>query len=51
MPMSPKFWARFSGGLTSAMYAAAVPIDAPQMPATTRPRKNHASDGAKASST
>jgi len=51
MPMRPKFCARFSGGLTSAMYAAAVPMEAPHNPATRRPRKNQASDGANASST
>ncbi len=49
-PISPKFWARFSGGDTSAMYAETAEMFAPVMPAITRPRNSHAKLGANAKS-
>ncbi len=45
-PISPKFFARFSGGLTSAMYADAGPNVAPAIPAIVRPKNNQPSVGA-----
>ena len=46
-PMRPKFWARRSGGLTSAMKALAVEYVAPAIPASTRPANSSHSVGAK----
>ena len=37
-PNSPKFWARSSGGNTSAIYALAIPYVEADMPAMKRPR-------------
>ena len=44
----PKFWARFSGGLMSVMYAYAVVNEAPATPASARPTNNQAIVGAMA---
>ena len=48
IPISPKFAARFSGGLTSAIYAAAAAKLAPVIPAIIRPAKNQPRLGANA---
>ena len=46
-PTSPKFCARFSGGLMSARYAYAGVYEAPAIPATARPTNNQAMVGAR----
>ena len=48
LPIMPKAAARFSGGVTSAMYALAVDIFAVAMPESTRPAKSHQRFGASA---
>ncbi len=45
-PSIPNRAARFSGGVTSAMYAVAAEKLADVMPETTRPTKSHAIEGA-----
>ena len=45
-PTKPKFWARVWGVETSAMYALAVVMLAPMMPAMMRPRNNQPMLGA-----
>ena len=45
-PIKPKFCARFSGVLISAMYAEAVVKLAPVIPAIMRPTNNHQIVGA-----
>ena len=47
-PIIPKLAARFSGGVTSEMYAAAVLKLAAVMPEITRPRSSHQRFGASA---
>src|SRR5271169_1063181 len=47
-PISPKLAARFSGGVTSEMYAPAVLKLAAQIPDITRPTKSHQTLGASA---
>ena len=47
-PTKPKAPARFSGGVTSAMYAVAVVNPAAVIPERTRPMKSQVSEGAKA---
>jgi hypothetical protein len=46
-PISPKLWARFSGGVTSAIYAIDGEYTAPATPAIARPMKSNAKVGAK----
>ena len=45
-PIRPKLAARFSGGLTSAMYAPTGVKVAPNAPATIRPSTSHQMSGA-----